>query len=399
MRTSWLWVVPRRRGADLARQAAKARRNDVRRAVTKFTELRNGARRFIHQPPIIMGLDETFATHLSHSLRGEIINLFAEYLESLPPSVQQLVGGYELVDVALKVVGVGSVGTRCFVALAEGRDDDDLFIFQVKEAQESVVATYTDPIHYENQGQRVVAGQYLMQAATDQFLGWGHALGVDYYLRQFRDMKGGARLDRIDLPNAEGLMNLCAWTLARAHARSGDRIAISAYLGTGDRFDQAIRDFSMAYADQVALDYEVFREAGESGRMPVCGPAALKRQGPGRATGHTARGTASSAVWNPVVPSSRWRWYAHPGPRNTNDRRSRHEPAPGHVTGHVEVLVGRDPGRVERVDVLGQPVADRLVLGLEGAEEPVPHDQDAAVVAVEVLGVGAVVHPVVRRAC
>ena len=255
--------------ADLARQAAKARRNDVRRAVTKFTEVHNGKRRFIHQPPIIMGLDETFPAHLSHSVRGEIINLFAEYLESLPLSLRHLVGGYELVDVALKVVGVGSVGTRCFVALAEGRDDDDLFIFQVKEAQESVVARFTDPIHYENQGQRVVAGQYLMQAATDQFLGWGHALGVDYYLRQFRDMKGGARLDRIDLPNAEGLMNLCAWTLARAHARSGDRIAISAYLGTGDRFDRAIRDFSTSYADQVELDYELFREAGESGRLPV----------------------------------------------------------------------------------------------------------------------------------
>lgn len=255
--------------ADLARRAAKARRNDVGRAVARYTEVVDGRRRFIHQPPLVMRLDETFSTMLSHDLRSEIVDLFAEYLESLPLSVRHLVGGYELIDVALKVVGVGSVGTRCFVALASGRDDADLFIFQVKEAQESVVAPYVDPVNYPNQGMRVVAGQYLMQAASDQFLGWGHALGVDYYLRQFRDMKGGARLDRIDVPNTEGLVALCAWTLARAHSRSGDRIAIAAYLGTGDRFDRAVRDFSMAYAEQVEADFELFRAAGESGRLPV----------------------------------------------------------------------------------------------------------------------------------
>jgi uncharacterized protein (DUF2252 family) len=255
--------------SDLARQAAKARRNDVGRAVAKYTEVVNGRRRFVHRPPLVMRLEEVFPSHLSASLHEEVIGLFAEYLDTLPESLCTLIAGYELVDVALKVVGVGSVGTRCFIALASGRDDEDLFIFQVKEAQESVLAPYVEPVEYDNQGHRVVRGQYLMQAATDQFLGWGHALGVDYYLRQFRDMKGSARLDRIDLPNAEGYLALCAWTLARAHSRSGDRIAVSAYLGTGDRFDRAIRDFSMAYADQVERDYDLFREAGSSGRLPV----------------------------------------------------------------------------------------------------------------------------------
>lgn len=255
--------------ADLARQAAKARRNDVHRAVAKFTEVVDGKRRFVHQPPLVMRLHEVFGTDLSHRLAQEVIGLFGEYLDTLPESLRALVAGYELVDVALKVVGVGSVGTRCFVALARGRDDDDLFIFQVKEAQTSVVAPYVDPVDFDCQGHRVVAGQFLMQAATDPFLGWGHALGVDYYLRQFRDMKGSAELDRMDLPNAEGYLALCAWTLARAHARSGDRIAISAYLGGGDRFDRAIRDFAVSYADQVELDFARFQEAGASGRIPV----------------------------------------------------------------------------------------------------------------------------------
>ena len=254
---------------DLARQAARARRNDVGRAVAKYTEVVGGRRRFVHRPPLVMRLDEVFASHLSASLHEEVIGLFAEYLDTLPESVCTLIAGYELIDVALKVVGVGSVGTRCFVALASGRDDDDLFIFQVKEAQRSVVAPYVEPVAHDNEGHRVVQGQYLMQAATDQFLGWGHALGVDYYLRQFRDMKGSARLDRMDASNAEGYLALCAWTLARAHSRSGDRIAIAAYLGAGDRFDRAIRDFSVAYADQVERDYQLFRAAGESGRIPV----------------------------------------------------------------------------------------------------------------------------------
>ena len=252
-----------------AKALEKARRNDVHRALAKYTEVDGGRRRFRNAPPLLVRLSEVFAPDMIGRVRAETAELFAQYLESLPNHLQVLVGGYRLIDLAVKVVGVGSVGTRCLIALAEGRDPDDLFIFQIKEALPSVLRPFVDPVEYHQEGERVVLGQQLMQAASDQFLGWGATGGHDFYLRQFRDMKGSANLETIAPPGAEAYLALCAWTLARAHARSGDRLAISGYLGSGDRFDRALGAFSMAYADQVAQDYERFAAAAASGRVEV----------------------------------------------------------------------------------------------------------------------------------
>ena len=251
------------------KQLAKARRNDVSRAVAKYTEVVDGKRTIIHQPPLVMRLSRTFTADEAARIHQMSTELFGQYLETIPDHLQQLVSGYEPLDVAMKVVGVGSVGTRCLIALASGRDENDLFLFQIKEADESVLAPYVDPVHYDNQGYRVVRGQHLMQAASDQFLGWAQVGGVDYYLRQFRDMKGSADLTTMLPASAGPYLELCGWTLARAHARSGDRIALASYLGTGDRFDRAIVEFSMAYADQVEEDYALFRDAAASGRIPT----------------------------------------------------------------------------------------------------------------------------------
>lgn len=251
------------------RSIEKAKRNDVSRAVAKFTEIRDGKRRFVNSPPLLVRLTELFPEDQVGGIHADVLELFGQYLESLPPHMQTLVSGYELLDIAFKVVGVGSVGTRCLIALAYARDLDDLFIFQVKEAQASVLEPFVDTVDYGCEGRRVVLGQHLMQAASDQFLGWATVRHHDYYLRQFRDMKGSADLTTIPPDSAEAYLALCAWTLARAHARSGDRVAIAGYLGNGDRFDRAILEFSTAYADQVAEDYARFADAAASGAIPV----------------------------------------------------------------------------------------------------------------------------------
>jgi uncharacterized protein (DUF2252 family) len=249
------------------RQFRKARLNDVRKAVAKFTEVVDGRRRFIHQPPLVMRLDDAVDVDTAAVMRQHVIDLFGGYLDSVPEYLRVLLGGYELVDVALKVVGVGSVGTRCYIALVQGRDDEDLMILQVKEAERSVLEPYVDPVGYDNQGHRVVVGQQLMQAASDQFLGWANVGHHDFYVRQFRDMKGSVKLDRIGEPMTEAYLLLCAWTLARAHSRSGSRIAIASYLGKSDKFDRAIEEFSIAYSRQVHQDYEAFRAAAADGRI------------------------------------------------------------------------------------------------------------------------------------
>ena len=251
------------------RQLRKARLNDVGKAIGKYTELVDGKRRFIHQPPLVMRLDDSLDADTAATMHQSVIGLFAQYLETVPEYLTVLLGGYELVDVALKVVGVGSVGTRCYIALVRGRDDDDLMILQIKEAERSVVEPYVEPAGFDNQGHRVVVGQHLMQAASDQFLGWASVGHHDFYIRQFRDMKGSVNLEKISEPMTAAYLLLCAWTLARAHARSGSRIAISSYLGRSDKFDRAIGDFSMAYSDQVHQDYAAFAAAATDGRIEV----------------------------------------------------------------------------------------------------------------------------------
>lgn len=255
--------------AAIEKQFRKARLNDVGRAIAKYTEVVDGRRRFVHQPPLVMRLDDSMSADTAAAMHQNVIGLFGEYLESVPDYLRVLLGGYELIDVALKVVGVGSVGTRCYIALVRGRDDDDLMILQIKEAEHSVLEPYVDPIAYENQGHRVVVGQHLMQAASDQFLGWANVGHHDFYIRQFRDMKGSINLEKISEPMTEAYLLLCAWTLARAHARSGSRIAIASYLGRGQRFDDAISSFAMAYVLQVHRDFDLFLDAARGGRIEV----------------------------------------------------------------------------------------------------------------------------------
>ena len=179
---------------------------------------------------------------------------------------------FRFVHAARKVVGVGSVGTRCYILLLLGRDDNDPLFLQVKEAQPSVLQPFVAKSVYAHDGERVVAGQRLMQAASDIFLGWKQIKGVDgvtrdYYVRQFHDWKGGPDVDSLLVPGANLYARICGATLARAHARWGDRIAIASYLGKSDAFDRAIADFASAYADQNERDYATFTNAVTSGRL------------------------------------------------------------------------------------------------------------------------------------
>ncbi len=172
-------------------------------------------------------------------------------------------------DGAIKVVGVGSVGTRCWILLFEGRDDADPFFLQIKEATRSVLEDHLPPSRYAHHGQRVVEGQRLMQAASDSFLGWtkGQDTGDHYYVRQLKDMKGSPDLEKASPNSMRRFAKLCGWTLARAHARSGDAEAIAGYLGSGDVFDKALADFAVAYADQNESDFAAFTAAIDSGRI------------------------------------------------------------------------------------------------------------------------------------
>jgi uncharacterized protein (DUF2252 family) len=203
------------------------------------------------------------------ALLGEVLS---SYRDSLEPERHALLDSYRFVDAAFKVVGVGSVGTRAWIVLLLGRDDRDPLFLQIKEAQRSVLEPYTAPSRFRQQGKRVVQGQRLMQATSDIMLGWVRAAGVDgsrrdFYVRQLWDWKGSARIEAMDPRGLTAYAEICGMTLAHAHARGGDRIAIAAYLGKGDAFDQAIAEFAELYADQSERDYEALRDAVEVGRV------------------------------------------------------------------------------------------------------------------------------------
>jgi len=256
----------------LQRTVTKAESKDRLKAKTKLTETVDGQLRFRSDPPLLVRIEELFDPALHAQLDDAIHGAFDRYRETLPDDRRHLVESYRFVDVARKVVGVGSVGTRSWVALLVGRDESDPLFLQIKEAVPSVLEPYTQPCEFENQGERVVAGQRLMQAASDIFLGWQHVEGVDgsahqYYMRQLWDWKASADIETMvpELFNVYGQM--CGWALARGHARSGDAIAIGAYLGGSDTFDQAIVEFSLAYADQNELDHAALVAAIESGRL------------------------------------------------------------------------------------------------------------------------------------
>jgi uncharacterized protein (DUF2252 family) len=239
----------------------KARGRDSLQALSKLTRVVDGRRRFEEDPPLLTRVVE-------EEIRAQIDEILRSYRRTLQDDRRHLLDRYRFVDAARKVVGVGSVGTRAFVVLLEGRDEDDPLFLQVKEAKASVLEPYLSRSTYKNQGHRVVAGQRLMQAASDIFLGWlrGGA-GRDYYWRQLRDMKGSAKVEGMSPDELAIYGRLCGWVLARAHARSGDRVQIASYLGRSERFDGAIADFAKGYADQTERDHAALCAALKSGRV------------------------------------------------------------------------------------------------------------------------------------
>jgi uncharacterized protein (DUF2252 family) len=249
----------------------KARTRDSLQALSKLGEVVDGRYRIVSQPPIVVPMREMAAIYgLSAAATERALHAqFRAYRASLREDQRRLLERFELVDVARKVVGVGSVGTRAFIALLQGRDQHDPLFLQVKEATASVLEGPLPKNRHSQHGQRVVAGQRMLQAASDIFLGW--TKGVDanrhYYWRQLRDMKGSAEIEAMAPVGLSFYAGICGWTLARAHARSGDPIAIAAYLGGSDRFDRSITDFSQRYADQNELDHQAFTKAIRSGRL------------------------------------------------------------------------------------------------------------------------------------
>jgi len=242
----------------------KVRTRTSLQAATKLTEADDGGRRFVEQPPLVMHLEQLGDANA-------IRKLFQEYRSTLTGDRRFLLDRFRIVDLARKVVGVGSVGTRCFIVLLLGRDEDDPLILQVKEAGKSVLEPYLGASKYRHGGRRVVEGQRLTQAASDIFLGWmtGLSAGRHFYWRQLRDMKGSIEVERLRPAGLNLYAQVCGWALARGHARSGDRLAISGYLGVGDVFDQAIGDFAIAYANQTERDFEALQAAIKRGEVPV----------------------------------------------------------------------------------------------------------------------------------
>jgi uncharacterized protein (DUF2252 family) len=247
----------------VAKGFAKARTRGSMQAAAKMTEVVDGRRRIVEQPPLIM--------HVEALVQAEqTFHLFEQYVRTLEDDRRLLAERFSVLDVAHKVVGVGSVGTRCFIVLMRGRDDNDPLMLQVKEAVRSVLEPYTGRSRFAHPGHRVVAGQRIMQAASDIFLGWmtGPA-GRHFYWRQLRDMKGTIDVELARPAGLEVYAEACGWALARGHARSGQRIAIAAYLGAGDRFDQAVADFGVSYADQVEKDHALLLKAIKRGDVKV----------------------------------------------------------------------------------------------------------------------------------
>jgi uncharacterized protein (DUF2252 family) len=253
---------------------AKARTRDSMQEVAKLTHLVDGQPRIVSDPPLLVPIDELIPGQTDRkALVSQLTDLVARYRRTLETDRRYLLEQFEFADMARKVVGVGSVGTRCWIMLMLGRDESDPLFLQVKEAEASVLSRFVGASRFANQGQRVVAGQRLMQASSDIFLGWQRIeAGLDgqprdFYVRQLRDWKFSLDIETM-VPRGMGMYGrLCGWTLARAHARSGDRIAIAAYLGASDTFDQAIAEFAAAYADQNEKDHDALVAAAASGRI------------------------------------------------------------------------------------------------------------------------------------
>jgi uncharacterized protein (DUF2252 family) len=258
----------------LSEMIAKARSKDNLRAFDRLTHVVDGQLRIIADPPLIQPISDFLPDIERTDLEGRIKALLDGYGRSLPSDRRALLDQFQVVDMARKVVGVGSVGTRCWIILLLGRDERDPLLLQLKEASQSVLAEHVGASVYDNQGQRVVAGQRMMQAAGDIFLGWHSVSGIDgqerdFYVRQLYDWKGIAVAEQMVPAGMLQFGQVSGHTLARAHARSGDRIAIAEYLGSGDTFDQALARFAESYADQNERDHAALVEAVRTGRVPA----------------------------------------------------------------------------------------------------------------------------------
>ena len=259
--------------ATFQKTTTKAESKDQLKARVKLTEMVDGELRFRSDPPLLVRVSELSGDTDAGQLQDMIHEGLRSYRETLIGDRRHLLGSYEFVDAARKVVGVGSVGTRAWVALFRGNDADDTLILQMKEAEASVLERFCGKSVFKNHGQRVVEGQRFMQAASDIFLGWYRVpkgfdgKPHDYYFRQLWDWKLSADVDNMPSESLLVYAKMCGWALARAHARSGDRVAIASYLGSGDAFDRAIADFAVAYADQNALDQQALVDAIKDGSV------------------------------------------------------------------------------------------------------------------------------------
>ena len=263
--------VAKRAEKRAEKNAAKAHTRDSLQALSKLGELVDGTYRIVSQPPVIVPARDLAATYglSADEVMPLIRDQFRAYRATLQPDRRHLLERFEIVDAARKVVGVGSVGTRAFIVLLQGRDAQDPLFLQIKEATSSVLEAYLPKSRYQQHGARVVHGQRMMQAASDIYLGWTKGLDVNrhFYWRQLRDMKGSALVELMAPATLTYYGQMCGWTLARAHARSGDPVAIAEYLGDSDAFDRSITDFSLRYADQNERDYQGFVAAVRSGRL------------------------------------------------------------------------------------------------------------------------------------
>ena len=263
-------LMGHRKAADLETpHERKARSKGSLRAFSKLVEEVDGVCRIKSDAPLLVPLRELPVAVQPEDLEATVEASFASYRTTLNDHRKRLLGRFRIVEAALKVVGVGSVGTRCLNVLLVGRDKSDPLFLQVKQASRSVLEDQLPKTEYPEHGQRVVEGQRLMQATSDIFLGWATEVEMDhhYYWRQLHDMKGSANIEAMDPTALGSYAKLCGWTLARARARSGDPIAISGYTGSGDAFDRAMTEFAVGYADQNERDYAAFVGAIQAGHI------------------------------------------------------------------------------------------------------------------------------------
>jgi uncharacterized protein (DUF2252 family) len=274
IRTMLTATAKKRHVKRFEKNLAKAQSKDSMKAFDKLVRIVDGVPRLVSDPPLIVRLEELLPNGQYHQVEDGLRDILRSYRRSVQGDHRHLLEGFRYADVARKVVGVGSVGTRAWIVLMFGNGGGDPLFLQAKEAQASVLESFLGTSKYANHGQRVVEGQRLMQSASDILLGWVRTDGIDgvtrdFYIRQLWDGKGSAVVEGMDPRLLATYGRLCGWTLARAHARSGDAAAIAAYLGTGDVFDRAIAAFADTYADQNEKDYATLKQAVDSGKIPA----------------------------------------------------------------------------------------------------------------------------------